>query len=196
MVKDLLKKEPTVAVKEPVVQEAPSDLVVERAAPPGEKLTLPEALVPKVVDQSDLPRKPYWVGTCHGAPFHSTRIAGIEFPKHSFENIANVGPSNHKLGTLLMLTDQQIEEVMKKSVMTGWRRNIVEKRGKDGKKRVISDTWKSVHYDANNPPIANDRLTANFVYMRKLKIGQRIPIGVKDENGDDFKTPDPLRELR
>lgn len=176
-----------------LVKDAPDDLVISNPTETGDKISLPEELVPKAVNAKDLPKQPYWVGTCHGSPFHATRIAGIEFPGSSFENPPGKGPTNHKLGTMLMLTDEQVKAVLARSAQTGWRRKIVEKRMKNGKKVVVSDTWSAIHYDANNPPLSGDKLTANFVYMRKLKHGQRIPLGLVDEFGDPLRTPEPLR---
>jgi hypothetical protein len=176
------------------VQEAPAELIVENPKKIGLKVTLPDNLIPKALTARELPRQPYWGGTIKNNAFHSTRVAGFAFPYSSFENPAARGPMNHKLGTLMMLTDDEVQMILRKSVQVGWRRNVVEKRARNGKKVVVSDTMNPVHYDANNPPLHGDKLTAHYIYLRKLKHGQKIPLGLQDSEGDDLPTPKPLVE--
>jgi hypothetical protein len=184
----------TASSSQVAVKEAPKDLVVENSADIGDKITLPDSLIPVALTKAQLPKQEYWAGTCKNPCFHATRIAGWEFPEYSFDNPPGRGPSNHKLGTKLMLTEDEVKLILLKSVQVGWRHNIVEKRDKKGKKVVVGDTWKPVHYDAGEPALAGDKLTAHFVYLRKLKPGQKIPIGLFDSEGDPLPRPAPLKE--
>ena len=186
-----LKPEPKIVVK-----EATPDLVVENAPETGERISLPPELVPIAVTKEQMPRQPYWVGTCKNPCFHATRIAGFEFPGSSFENPPGKGPSNHKLGTMLMLTKDEELMIVAKSVSVGWRHKFIQKKvgvGKNAKLLTVVDKWEPVHYDAGNPPIPGDTLTADYVFMRKLKPGQRIPLGLIDSDGEPLPTPQPLR---
>lgn len=160
------------------------------AAVPDKALSIDPASIPKEATQEQAARKPYWIGRCVGAPFHSVHVASIAFQTTSF-SIVNGAPANQKIGSLIHLTDEEVKKVMEDSMRVAWRKNVVKKKvGREVRSEII---WERIDLRrANEALLPGDKLTAHFIFMVKLEPGQKIPLGVVDDEGNPLPTPKPL----
>jgi hypothetical protein len=175
---------PQVDVAEPKIQSILSVVT------PGRPLSIDKKDVPAETTLDRLPRKPYWIGRCNGAPFHSVHVGSIVFPGHSF-SIINGSPANQKIGALVQLTDDQVKKIKEESMKVAWRKTVIRKKvGREVKTEIAFDRvdLRSV----NEVLMPGDKLTAHFVFVVALDPGQKIPLGTVDDEGKPLPTPQPL----
>lgn len=151
---------------------------------------IPAAEVPKETTLEQLPRKPYWCGVVANAPFHGQMVGGLKFQKHTHA-LVNGQPANAKIGSLLQLSDEAVKKIVAASKRVAWRKRVVTKKmGKEVKTEIA---WDRIDLDrAEERLLPGDKLTAHYIFIAALDRGQRIPLGVRDEDGKPLPCPKTL----
>jgi hypothetical protein len=163
---------------------------IPMASLPGKPVSIDKRDVPVETTLDKLPKKPYWIGACSNAPFHSCLVGGIAFQRSSF-SLVNGAPANPKIGSLIQLSDEQLRKVKEDSLKVAWRKNEIRK--KVGKEIKVEVTWDRVDLRrASESLLPGDKLTAHYIFINELERGQKIPIGVMDEEGKPLPSPKPL----
>jgi hypothetical protein len=171
----------------------PADLVPAShfmSIAPSKSLSIDQKDIPVEATLESLPRKPYWAGVTSDAPFHSVQIAHTTLQRVSY-NLVNGQPANPKLGMLVKLDETQLKKIIEESKKVAWRKREIKKKvGKEIRTETVYDRidLRSV----NEVLLRGDKLTAHYIYIAPMEAGQRIPVGVMDEEGRPLPTPAPL----
>lgn len=150
--------------------------------------------IPKETTEENIPTKPYWGGVKAGAPFDNITIGHITFQKTSFNLVGGVA-ANPKIGMLMHLTTEQKDKILKQSMEIAWRKKvIVRKIGKEVK--TIIDYDRVDLRSMSERLMPGDKLTAHYVFLAEMQRGQKVPVGVIDEDGQPLPSPDPLITIK